>query len=52
MFSLKKDETISKTFRLPTEMVEQLDKLADETGLSLTKIVIQCIKYALENMKK
>lgn len=52
MFSLKKDETISKTFRMPKSLVEKLEKLADWKGLSLSKVIIQCCEYALENMER
>ena len=50
MFSLKKDETISKTIRIPVDLLEKLEKLADEKKLSLTKVIIQCCEYALENL--
>ena len=50
MFSLKKDETISKTIRIPADLVKKLEKLADEKELSLTKVIIQCCEYALENL--
>ena len=42
--------TVSKTFRLPEEMVENLDKLAFENNLSLNQLVIQCLNYALKNL--
>ena len=51
MFSPKKEETISKTFRIPVELVEKLEKVADEKGLSLSKVVVQCCEYALENLE-
>ena len=50
MFSLRKDETVSKTIRIPVKLVEQLEKLADEKDLSLSKVIIQCCEYALENL--
>lgn len=43
--------SVSKTFRLPEEMVERLDKLAYENNLSLNQLVIQCLNYALENLE-
>lgn len=52
MFNLKKEETISKTFRMPKELIERLEKLADEEGLSLSKAVIQCCEYALQNLEE
>lgn len=52
MFTLKKEETISKTLRMPTDLLEQLEKLSDEKGISLSKVIIQCCRYALENINK
>lgn len=43
-------DTVSKTFRLPVEMVEKMDKLAYENNLSLNNLVIQCLNYALNNL--
>ncbi len=45
-------DTVSKTFRLPDEMIEQLGKLAYENNLSLNQLVIQCLNFALENLDK
>jgi len=50
MFNLKKDETISKTIRIPVDLVRTLEKLADEKELSLSKVIIQCCEYAIENL--
>lgn len=45
-------DTVSKSFRLPVELVEELDKLAYENNLSLNQLVIQCLNFALENLDK
>ena len=45
----KNAPTISKTFRLPVEMAEILEKLAKENRLSVNALVVQCIIFALEN---
>ncbi|MDD6059221.1 MAG: hypothetical protein PUB97_02410 [Ruminococcus sp.] len=52
MFKLQKgyDEYVTKTFRLPKEFVEQLEKLAFDNSLSLNQLVIQCLKYAIDNL--
>lgn len=52
MFKLQKgyDEYITKTFRIPKEFVEQLEKLAYENNLSLNQLVIQCLRYAIDNL--
>ncbi|MDE6746153.1 MAG: Arc family DNA-binding protein [Oscillospiraceae bacterium] len=43
---------VNKTFRLPEEIVEKLDAIAGKNGLSLNRLVIQCLEYALENIDK
>ena len=52
MLKLQKgyEEYITKTFRLPKEFVEQLEKLAYDNHLSLNQLVIQCLKYAIDNL--
>lgn len=52
MIKLQKgyEEYITKTFRLPKEFVEQLEKLAYDNHLSLNQLVIQCLKYAIDNL--
>ena len=45
-------DTVSKSFRLPVELVDELDKLAYENNLSLNQLVIQCLNFALENLDK
>lgn len=52
MFKLQKgyDEYVTKTFRLPKEFVESLEKTAFENKLSLNQLVIQCLKYAIDNL--
>ena len=54
MFKLQKgyDEYLTKTFRLPKEFVEQLEKLAFDNSLSLNQLVIQCLKYAIDNLEE
>ena len=44
-------DTVSKTFRLPIEMVETLEVIANQNKISLNKLVIQCLQYALDNLE-
>lgn len=44
-------DSVTKTFRLPEELVGKLDKLAYKNNLSLNQLVIQCLNYALENLE-
>jgi len=53
MFELKKDfvEYENKSLRLPKELIEKVEELSREYNLSFNRVVIQCIEYALDNMK-
>lgn len=53
MLKLQKgyDEYVTKTFRLPKEFVDSLEKIAYENKLSLNQLVIQCLKYAVDNLE-
>lgn len=50
MFSVKKIEYTTKTFRLPSILVEQLETLAQQKSVSLNQLVAQCCEYALKNL--
>lgn len=52
MFRIQKGyESQSKTFRLPTELLERLGVLAARNKLSLNQLVIQCLNYAVNNLE-
>ena len=44
--------TVSKTFRLPVDLCEKLEKLAEENHISMNALILQCITYALEHLHK
>ncbi len=51
MFKIQKGyDSESKTFRLPIELIEQLEALAAQNKLSLNQLVIQCLQYAVSNL--
>ena len=52
MFEVKKTEFVNKTFRMPAELVKQMEKIAQNEKVSLNNLVAQCCEYALENAKK
>jgi len=53
MFQIKKGyDTESKTFRLPVELIEDLEILATKNKLSLNQLVIQGLTYAVENLEQ
>ena len=41
---------ISKTLRLPDNVIEDAQKLADNKNLSFNRTVIALLKYSLENL--
>ena len=43
-------EHVTKTFRIPVNIVEQLEKLAGENNTSVNKVVVQCLQYALNSI--
>lgn len=52
MFKVEKPEMINKTFRLPLELVQRLQKVAQDKGVSLNNLVMQCCEYALMHLDK
>ncbi|MBQ4095857.1 MAG: hypothetical protein IJC65_05455 [Oscillospiraceae bacterium] len=44
-------DSVSKSFRLPVELVDKLEKLAFDNNLSLNQLVIQCLNYAVDNLE-
>lgn len=53
MFKLKKEATEyeNKSLRLPKDLIDEVQTLANKNNLSFNKVVIQCIEYALDNME-
>lgn len=53
MFAIKKDyvEYENKSLRLPKDLIDKVQDLANQNSLSFNKVVIQCIEYALDNME-
>ena len=52
MFKIQKIEYTNKTVRLPTELVKNMETLAQNKGVSLNNLVIQCCEYALANLEQ
>ena len=50
MLEVKKPEHINKTFRMPVELVQKLEVLAQEKQVSLNNLIVQCCEYALNNL--
>lgn len=52
MFKIKKNEMINKTLRMPVDLVQRLQTVAQNKEVSLNNLVIQCCEYALKNLEK
>ena len=52
MFKIQKQEMINKTFRLPLKLVEEMYTIAQNKGVSLNNLVIQCCEYAIKHLDK
>lgn len=50
VFQIKRKEYINKTFRLPADLVDRLERIAQNNGISLNNLVVQCCEYALNDM--
>lgn len=50
MFKIKKMESSNKTIRMPNDLIDKLEQLANINDISFNQIVIQCCQYALDNL--
>ena len=53
MFEIKnnlKKANVPRTVRFTDELNEELNKLAVDNGISFHSLVLQCCKYALDNL--
>ena len=50
MFQVQRTEMVSKTFRLPEELVSRLSAVAQQQGVSMNNLVAQCCTYALAHL--
>ena len=49
-YKIKKSLSSNKTIRMPDELINDLQKIADLNDISFNQVVVQCCEYALENM--
>jgi len=48
-FYIEKEEHVNKTFRFSKNLVERMNKICDNKNISLNKLVVKCIEFALDN---
>lgn len=51
-FKIEREEYVNKTFRLEKKLVEEMEKICDDKNISLNKLVVKCIIYALDNLEE
>ena len=51
-FRIEREEYINKTFRLEKKLVDAMEAICNEKNISLNKLVVQCIEYALKNLEE
>ena len=54
MFEIKnnfKNANVPRTVRFTDALNEELNKLAVDNGISFNSLVLQCCRYALDNLK-
>lgn len=44
------DDFQTKTFRIPSILLKRLEKVANSNNLSINKLVIQALEYALDHL--
>ena len=54
MFKINKDfrsANVSRTVRFPEQMFEELNTVASKNDISFNLLVLQCCRYALDNLE-
>ncbi len=51
MFKIRKGsvEHVTKTVRMPKELVEKVDSISEKNHVSFSNLVIQCVEFALRD---
>ena len=52
MFEIRKEEKVTKTFRIPKKLVDKLERVAQKEDVSVNNLVVQCCEYALKDLEK
>ena len=51
-FKIPKEEYINRTFRLRKELVDRMEAICNEKNISLNKLTVLCIEYALDSLEE
>lgn len=50
MFEIQNQQKSNKTIRMPDELINRLQTIADQNNVSFNQLVVQCCEYALNDM--
>ena len=50
-FKIQKEEYVNRTFRLEKKLVDRMEAICNQQKISLNKLTVQCIEYALANLE-
>ena len=51
-FKIPKEEYVNRTFRLNKELVDRMEMICSEKNISMNKLTVLCIEYALNDMEE
>lgn len=51
-FKIEREEYVNNTFRIEKKLVEEMEKICDKKNISLNKLVVMCINYALNDLEE
>ena len=51
-FKIEREEYVNKTFIIEKKLVEEMEKICDKKNISLNKLVVMCINYALNDLEE
>ncbi len=50
--STEDKSSVLRTIRIRVSLLKQIDELSTSSGISVNKIINECIQFALKNMKQ
>lgn len=51
-FRVEKEEYVNRTFRFSKKLIAQMEAVCDQKHISLNKLTVQCVEYALNNLEE
>ena len=52
MLRIERDEYVNRTFRINKKLVDRMEKVCDAKNISLNKLMVICVEYALDNREE